>query len=67
MTSWLCLLGTGLAATLAFAAAPALAESYPAKPIRLIVPFPASGATDLLARAIAQKVGANLGQQVVVD
>lgn len=67
MTSWLRLLGTGLAATLAFAAAPALAESYPAKPIRLIVPFPASGATDLLARAIAQKVGANLGQQVVVD
>jgi len=60
-------LGLGLAATAALTSAPALADAYPARPIRLIVPFPASGATDLLARAIAQKVGADLGQQIVVD
>ena len=41
--------------------------AYPNKPIRLIVPFPAGGATDLLARAISQKLSAQLGQQIVVD
>lgn len=67
MKPWLRLAGTALAAGLALVAAGAHAEDYPSKPIRLIVPFPASGATDLLARAIAQKVGANMGQQIVVD
>ncbi|QET02476.1 Bug family tripartite tricarboxylate transporter substrate binding protein [Cupriavidus pauculus] len=60
-------LGLGLASSLMLAAAPSFADTYPSKPIRLIVPFPASGATDLLARAIAQKVGADMGQQIVVD
>ncbi|WP_423198086.1 MULTISPECIES: Bug family tripartite tricarboxylate transporter substrate binding protein [unclassified Cupriavidus] len=64
---WLRLLGIGLTASLTLATAAAHADTYPSKPIRLIVPFPASGATDLLARAIAQKVGANMGQQIVVD
>ncbi|CAG9178178.1 tripartite tricarboxylate transporter substrate binding protein [Cupriavidus respiraculi] len=67
MKHWLRLVGTSLAAGLTLAAAPALADNFPSKPIRLIVPFPASGATDLLARAIAQKVSTNIGQQVVVD
>jgi tripartite-type tricarboxylate transporter receptor subunit TctC len=67
MKSWLRLIGIGLATSLTVAAAPSRADTYPNKPIRLIVPFPASGATDLLARAIAQKVGASLGQQIVVD
>ncbi|WP_423192268.1 Bug family tripartite tricarboxylate transporter substrate binding protein [Cupriavidus sp. H18C2] len=67
MNHWLRHLGIGLATSLTLAAAPALADTYPSKPIRLIVPFPASGATDLLARAIAQKVGQNMGQQLVVD
>lgn len=67
MTSWLRLLGIGLASSLTLVAAPSFADTFPSKPIRLIVPFPASGATDLLARAIAQKVGANIGQQIVVD
>jgi tripartite-type tricarboxylate transporter receptor subunit TctC len=43
------------------------AQSYPAKPIRLIVPYTAGGDTDMVARLIAQKLGAALGQQVVVE
>jgi tripartite-type tricarboxylate transporter receptor subunit TctC len=43
------------------------AQAYPAKPIRLLVPFPAGGSTDLVARAIAPKLGELLGAQLVVD
>ncbi|MBS0342429.1 MAG: tripartite tricarboxylate transporter substrate binding protein [Proteobacteria bacterium] len=45
----------------------ALAQGYPAKPIRLIVPFPAGGATDLFARTLSQKMGERLGTTLVVD
>ncbi len=44
-----------------------LAQGYPAKPIRMIVPFPAGGATDILARALSQKLGEKIGQTVVVE
>jgi tripartite-type tricarboxylate transporter receptor subunit TctC len=45
----------------------ALGQSYPAKPIRLIVPYPAGGATDFFARLVFPKVGDALGQPVVVE
>jgi tripartite-type tricarboxylate transporter receptor subunit TctC len=55
-----------LAAVLVLAS-DALAQSYPAKPIRLIVPYPAGGATDFFARLVFPKVGDALGQPVVVE
>ena len=43
------------------------AQAYPVKPVRLIVPFPAGGATDILARTISQKAAEKLGQAIVID
>jgi len=43
------------------------AQSYPTKPIRLVVPYPAGGATDFFARAVFTKMSEPLGQQVVVE
>ncbi|MGZ5152693.1 MAG: Bug family tripartite tricarboxylate transporter substrate binding protein, partial [Burkholderiales bacterium] len=45
----------------------ALAQTYPSKPIRLIAPFPPGGATDIMARATAQKIQESVGQNVIVD
>ncbi len=42
-------------------------STYPTRPVRIIVPFPAGQATDLAARAVAQKLTDNLGQQFIVD
>ena len=41
--------------------------SYPTKPISLIVPLGAGGATDVVARVIAEKLGVQLGQQVIIE
>jgi tripartite-type tricarboxylate transporter receptor subunit TctC len=49
------------------AAGATFAQPYPSRPVRMIVPFPPGGATDLLARVVAQKLGDGLGHQVVVD
>jgi tripartite-type tricarboxylate transporter receptor subunit TctC len=54
------------AAGLAFAAS-AAAQSYPNKPIRLIIPFPPGGTTDLVGRVVAEQLGRELGQPVIVD
>ncbi len=51
----------------ALTAALGQAQSYPAKPVRFIVPYPPGGATDIIARSISGKLGAALGQQFVVD
>jgi len=45
----------------------ACAQSWPSKPIRYVVPFPPAGATDILARIVAEKISGPLGQQVVVE
>ena len=51
----------------AFAAAAAAQTGYPAKPIRLIIPFPAGGASDVVARMVVQRMVENLGQNILID
>ena len=53
-----CSLGTGL---------PASAQSYPSRPITLIVPFPPGGSTDVVGRIVAERMRASLGQPVIIE
>ena len=59
--------GQWLVAVIAFAATTAVAQTYPGKPIRLIVPFSAGTGMDLLARTLAEPLGRRLGQPIVVE
>jgi tripartite-type tricarboxylate transporter receptor subunit TctC len=56
-----------LAAMLAAAAGSTVAQPYPTKPLRIIVPFPPGAATDITGRYVALKLGEALGQQAIVD
>ncbi len=60
------LLGAILLATLAGMSG-ATAQSYPSRPVTLIVPFPAGGATDVLARFLAERMRGSLGQPIVIE
>jgi len=62
------MLRTGLVAlALAFFSGAAYAQVYPARPVRLVVPFPPGGSTDIVARLLSQKLGEAFGQQFVID
>jgi tripartite-type tricarboxylate transporter receptor subunit TctC len=56
-----------LAAALLAAALPSLAQTWPTKTMKIVVPFPAGGPTDVLTRVLADKLGAQLGQPVIVE
>ncbi|MEO7403920.1 MAG: tripartite tricarboxylate transporter substrate binding protein [Burkholderiales bacterium] len=62
-----CFIGLLLGASLAFGAALSVAQSYPNKQIRFIVPYPPGGGTDIVARAIAAKMQESMGQPIVID
>jgi len=61
------LLRTSLAVALTLLASAAAAQGYPARPVRLIIPFPPGGSNDIVGRMVAAQLGDRLGQQVVVD
>src|SRR5829696_9633916 len=68
MTRMTRLLATlGIATGCGHATIPAAAQTYPAKPITLVVPFPAGGGNDALARLVAERMSKTLGQQMVVE
>ena len=56
-----------IALGLAMSGGSAMAQAWPAKPISLIVPFPPGGTTDVLARALSDKLSQSLGQPVIVE
>ncbi len=45
----------------------AFAQPYPSKPIKLVVPYPPGGSTDILARLLAERMSANFGQNILVE
>jgi tripartite-type tricarboxylate transporter receptor subunit TctC len=61
------LIAAGFAVSLVVASTLGHGQSYPARPIRFIVPNAAGGTTDLVARTVAQKVSESIGQQLIVD
>jgi len=64
---YFCRLPSALCLILALVCATVGAQSYPAKPVRLIVPFAPGGGVDFIARLVGQKLGEALGQQIIVE
>src|SRR4051812_45952725 len=56
-----------ICAAMVFVHTAAVAQTYPTKPVKLVVGFPAGGPADIFGRAFAHALGANLGQQVIVE
>jgi tripartite-type tricarboxylate transporter receptor subunit TctC len=54
-------------AAVALAAGPAVAQTYPTKPIKVIVPYPPGGGTDVVARILSEPLSAELGQPIIID
>ena len=61
---WIALAAAALSVA---AAGPALAQGYPNKPVKLVVPFAPGGTTDIIARVMSEPLGKNLGQNVIVE
>jgi tripartite-type tricarboxylate transporter receptor subunit TctC len=61
------LLGAAIGAMVLLHASGAPAQGWPAKPIRLIVPFPPGGSTDIVARIVSQKLSERLGQPIIIE
>ena len=61
------LAGAALAAGLLTAALPCSAQQYPSKPILMLMPLQAGSAVDVMIRIVAQKMGENMGQQIVIE
>ena len=67
MNKWTKRAVDGVAILAIFTSLSAMAQTYPSKPLKLVVPYAAGGSTDQLARAIAEPLGRALGQAVVVE